>query len=159
MKRLALLALVFALPYAVAPARAQQTVDERTDQAARHPARSEGEGMTAWKWANFLLLAGLLGWLVKKNAGPYYAARSLQIKKDMIAAADFLKQAEARAAEVERHLAGLEAENRGAAFRNRHGRRRRKASAWPARRPPKSARSRNTPRNRSFPRGEPPVCN
>lgn len=110
MKRLALLALVFALPYAVTPARAQQTADERAEQAAKHPARSEGEEMTAWKWANFLVLAGVLGWLVKKNAGPYYAARSLQIKKDMIEAADFRQQAEARAAEVQRRLDGLEAE-------------------------------------------------
>ncbi len=110
MKRLALLALVFGLAYAVPPARAQQTADQRAEQAARHPARPEGEEMTGWKWANFLVLAGLIGWLVKKNAGPYYAARSLQIKKDIIEAADFRQQAEARAAAVERRLAGLDAD-------------------------------------------------
>jgi F-type H+-transporting ATPase subunit b len=111
MKRLALLALVFALAACVLPpARAQQTENQRAEQAARHPARSEGEEMTGWKWANFLVLAGVIGWLVKKHAGPYYAARSLQIKKDIIEAADFRQEAEARASAVERRLAGLEAD-------------------------------------------------
>jgi F-type H+-transporting ATPase subunit b len=105
MKRLILLALVCALSYAAAPARAQQAEHGNSQAAESH----EG-GLLVWEWANFAILAGLLGWLIKKNAGPYYAARSRQIKKDMIEAADFRQRAEARAADVERRLAGLEAD-------------------------------------------------
>ena len=62
------------------------------------------------KWANFLLLAGLIGYFVGKNAGPFFAARSAGIRKDM---EDSLKQqqdAEARAKAVELRLANLETE-------------------------------------------------
>lgn len=110
MKRLALLALVFALAYAVPPARAQKTAEQHAQEGARHPVEAPTEALMGWRWANFLVLAGFIGWLVKKNAGPYYAARSLKIKKDIIEAADFRQEAEARAAAVERRLAGLDAD-------------------------------------------------
>src|ERR1035441_4856635 len=35
------------------------------------------------KWANFLLLAGLLGYFIGKHAGPFFAARSAGIRRDM----------------------------------------------------------------------------
>ena len=35
------------------------------------------------KWANFLLLAGLIGYFVGKNAGAFFATRSAAIRKDM----------------------------------------------------------------------------
>ena len=82
-------------------------------QAAEH-GESSGEGktgnLTGWKWANFVVLAGGLGYLIGKNAGPFFAARSQQIRKDMVEAGDLRKEADARAAEVERRLAGLESE-------------------------------------------------
>lgn len=75
---------------------------------------NEGGGesghLAAWKWANFLVLAGGLGYLAGKNAGPFFAARSKKIRKDMIDADEIRKDAEARAAAVERRLANLEAE-------------------------------------------------
>ncbi|HUB34204.1 MAG TPA: ATP synthase F0 subunit B [Bryobacteraceae bacterium] len=110
MKRLILLAVVCVLPYAAAPLRAQQTAEQHAQQGAQHPVEAPTEALMGWRWANFLVLAGVIGWLVKKHAGPYYAARSLQIKKDMIEAADFRQRAEERAAQVERRLAGLEAD-------------------------------------------------
>src|SRR6185503_13269003 len=63
-----------------------------------------------WKWANFALLAGGLGYLIGKNAGPFFAARTQQIKKDMLESAAARKEAEARAAEVDRRLASIESE-------------------------------------------------
>jgi F-type H+-transporting ATPase subunit b len=66
--------------------------------------------MLGWMWANFLLLTFGLGYLVYKNAGPFYAKRSRKIRKDMIEADDLRKEAEQRAAEIERRLANLEAE-------------------------------------------------
>jgi F-type H+-transporting ATPase subunit b len=62
----------------------------------------------ALKWANFLLLAGLLGYFIGKNAGPFFAARSAGIRKDMDESLRQREQAEAKAADVDRRLADLE---------------------------------------------------
>jgi F-type H+-transporting ATPase subunit b len=70
---------------------------------------SEG-GLEVWKWANFLLLAGALGYMIGKNAPAFFAARSEQIGKDMADARKEREAAEERAAEVDRRLANLEAE-------------------------------------------------
>ena len=37
--------------------------------------------MTGWKWANFAILAAGIGYLLVKQAGPYFAARSTEIRK------------------------------------------------------------------------------
>jgi F-type H+-transporting ATPase subunit b len=78
--------------------------------AAKEGGEAEGGSLQIWKWANFVVLAGGLGYLIGKNAGPFFAVRSLKIRKDMIDAGDLRKEAEARAAEVDRRLANLEAE-------------------------------------------------
>jgi F-type H+-transporting ATPase subunit b len=70
----------------------------------------EGHGTILWKWANFALLAGGLGYLIGKNAGPFFAARSTKIRKDMLDAHELIKQSEARAAEVERRLKNLQSD-------------------------------------------------
>src|ERR1017187_10082253 len=59
------------------------------------------------KWVNFLLLAGLLGYFIGKNAGPFFAARSAGIRKDMDDSLRRREQAEAKAADVDRRLADL----------------------------------------------------
>ena len=66
--------------------------------------------LEVWKWANFLLLAGGLGYLIGKNAGPFFAARSSKIREEMAQAEELHKQAEARVNEVERRLRNLESE-------------------------------------------------
>jgi F-type H+-transporting ATPase subunit b len=60
------------------------------------------------KWANFLVLAGLLGYLIGKNAGPFFASRSEAIRKDMEDSRRQREEAEARAKAVELRLANLE---------------------------------------------------
>jgi F-type H+-transporting ATPase subunit b len=62
------------------------------------------------KWANFLILAGALGYLIGKHAGPFFAARSGSIRKDMVESQQQREAAEAQAAEVDRRLANLEKE-------------------------------------------------
>ena len=69
-----------------------------------------GEGLQLWKWANFLVLAGGIGYLIGRNAPSFFAARSLSIRKEIIEAEEARKDAEVRAAEVEKRLANLEAE-------------------------------------------------
>ena len=70
----------------------------------------EGGSLQVWKWANFVVLAGGLGYLIGKKGGPFFAARSAKIRQDIVEAGEAREQAEARAAEVERRLANLEAE-------------------------------------------------
>jgi F-type H+-transporting ATPase subunit b len=62
------------------------------------------------KWANFLILAGALGYLIGKHAGPFFAARSASIRKDMVDSEQQRQEADAQAAEVDRRLANLEKE-------------------------------------------------
>ena len=70
----------------------------------------EDGSLQIWKWANFLVLAGALGYLIGKKGGPFFVARSVKIRKDMVEAGEVRTEAETRAAEVDRRLANLEAE-------------------------------------------------
>jgi F-type H+-transporting ATPase subunit b len=51
-----------------------------------------------------------LGYLIKKNAGPFFEARGKKIHQDMLDAQEMRADAEKRAADVDRRLANLEAE-------------------------------------------------
>jgi len=62
------------------------------------------------KWANFLILAGALGYLIGKHGGPFFAERSGSIRKDMVESQQQRETAEAQAADVDRRLANLEKE-------------------------------------------------
>jgi F-type H+-transporting ATPase subunit b len=62
------------------------------------------------KIANFVILAGLIGWFIGKNAGPFFAARTAGIRKDLEESQRQNQDAQARAAEVEKRLAHLEAD-------------------------------------------------
>ena len=105
MKRL-ILTLAFALAVATAPGLAQE---HETKGEATHEKKDEGS-LEIWKWVNFLILAGGLGYLVGKNAGPFFAGRSASIRKDLEESLRQSKEAEARAAEVDRRLATLESQ-------------------------------------------------
>jgi F-type H+-transporting ATPase subunit b len=59
-------------------------------------------------WANFALLAIGLGYLIKKYGGPFFAARSESIQREIVEAARVRKDAEARSADVDRRLASLQ---------------------------------------------------
>lgn len=93
-----------------APGKAGEAHDNAKHESGSSHGEGAHEGLEAWKWANFVILAGALGYMVRKNAGPFFAARSEQIKKDMVDAQEARRQAEARAADVDRRLAALDAE-------------------------------------------------
>ena len=95
------------LAFTSRPALAQE--HEAAQQKAGEKEESFAEKHElALKWANFLLLAGLLGYFIGKNAGPFFAARSAGIRKDMDESLRQREQAEAKAADVDRRLANLE---------------------------------------------------
>ena len=108
MKRLALLVLISGWSL-TAQVEAQKDLDA-SERAAEPPSQGEHGELEAWKLANFVLLAGGLGYLIKKNAGPFFASRSLKIQQDMLDAREMRADAERRAADVDRRLASLEAE-------------------------------------------------
>jgi F-type H+-transporting ATPase subunit b len=73
-------------------------------------AGGEEEVSPVWAWANFAILAGALGYLIVKKGGPWFKARSLAIRKGIVEAEEIREEAEARAAAVDRKLAGVETE-------------------------------------------------
>lgn len=105
MKRL-ILTLAFGLAVATGPGFAQE--HEKTSEAT-HETKEEGN-LEIWKWLNFLILAGGLGYLIGKNAGPFFAGRSASIRKDLEESLRQSREAEARVAEVDRRLATLESQ-------------------------------------------------
>lgn len=75
--------------------------------AAEGAGGEHGGNLMLWRVVNFVLLAGLLGWLIKKNAGPFFAARSESILKDLAEARKLSAESEARAKAIEARLARL----------------------------------------------------
>jgi F0F1-type ATP synthase membrane subunit b/b' len=63
-----------------------------------------------WLWPNFLILAGLLGYLAKKHGGPYFAERSRQLREGLEAGKKAQAEAEKLAAGVQAKLATLDSE-------------------------------------------------
>lgn len=86
---------------------------ENAETGAKHgeaAQEEENEPSIWWKWANFALLAGGLGYLIGKNAGPFFRTRTEEIQKGIAEAARVRQEAEARAAEIEGRLGNLQAE-------------------------------------------------
>jgi F0F1-type ATP synthase membrane subunit b/b' len=61
-----------------------------------------------WKWPNFLLLVGLLGYLIKKHGAPLLTARSESIRESLEAGKKAKADADARAAAVQTKIANLD---------------------------------------------------
>ncbi len=78
--------------------------------AEEHAQPAGGGNVTLWKVANFVLLAGGLGYLIHKKGGAFFAGRSRQIQEAIQEAARTKAEAEARAGEIEQRLAGLAVE-------------------------------------------------
>lgn len=104
MKRLAVCALSAGLLVAVG----QETA--HPENGKHETAGEKEEPSPLWAWANFAMLAGVLGYLAAKKGGPFFAERAQSIRKGIADAEEIRKSAEARAAEVDRKLAGMAAE-------------------------------------------------
>src|SRR5262249_6443425 len=108
--------LVLPLALAAGLCFAQEHGEGKKEGHAGAAAEEEGGGLEIWKWANFLILAGGLGYLIGKTAGPFFANRSMNIRKDMEESLRQGQEAEAKAADVDRRLASLD--NQIAALRS-----------------------------------------
>jgi len=62
------------------------------------------------KWVNFAILAGGLGYVAVKTGGPAFRAQKLEITQRMEEGARRAEAAAAKAAEVDRRMAGLQAD-------------------------------------------------
>ena len=65
------------------------------------PAMEASSNELLWKWANFAILVGALGYLVYKNAGAFFGSRTEAIRKGMEEADRLRQDAEARVAQME----------------------------------------------------------
>jgi F-type H+-transporting ATPase subunit b len=70
----------------------------------------ESEPSAAWKWANFLILAAGLGYLMAKNLPAFFQSRSASIQKSIVEAQQAKLDAERRAVDMEARMNALGAE-------------------------------------------------
>jgi F-type H+-transporting ATPase subunit b len=63
-----------------------------------------------WKWANFAILAGALGYFLYKKAGAFFRSRTEAIRQGIEEADRLRREADERAAGIERRMNNLQAE-------------------------------------------------
>ena len=105
MKRLASGTLLLGLLLAGFPGAAAAQEKETGQKAGE-----EGCAADIWRFVNFVIMAGAVGYLIVKNAGPFFAARSRKIREEIVQGEEARQEAERRAAEVDQRLANLEAD-------------------------------------------------
>ena len=88
----------------------QETAGEKVGEHAESAEQNEMPNEIWWKWANFGILVIVLGYLVSKNAGPFFTSRSAEIQKGITDAAAVKAEAEARAKSIETRVSNLGAE-------------------------------------------------
>jgi F0F1-type ATP synthase membrane subunit b/b' len=108
MRFLAIAALTLGLTFTGGVARAQEHEGGEKKAGVEKEESFAEKHELELKWANFLILAGLIGYFIGKNAGPFFAARSASIRKDMDESLRQRQEAESKAADVDRRLANLE---------------------------------------------------
>jgi F-type H+-transporting ATPase subunit b len=78
--------------------------------AANENHAEQGDSMIWWKWANFVILAVGLGYLIGKNVPPLFRKQSDEIQNALAESAKIKQEAAAYAAGVEARLANLQNE-------------------------------------------------
>jgi F-type H+-transporting ATPase subunit b len=116
MKRALLFLLMCGLMFLSArpvPAQEHEGKPEAPGAAKSEPEKEESfaeKHELELKIANFAILALLIGYFLGKNAGPFFAARSAGIRKDLDESLRQSQEAQARAAAVEQRISLLESE-------------------------------------------------
>ncbi|MEN6535767.1 MAG: hypothetical protein ABFD89_19040 [Bryobacteraceae bacterium] len=114
MKKSAIAAAICYLLLSAAPVvYAQHSAEAQgSGEAASHEKGSshKNEPGIVWKWANFAILVGALGYLVAKKAPAFFQSRTEEIQRGIREAKAAREQAEAQAADFQRRLDNLPAE-------------------------------------------------
>lgn len=105
--RRAMLAIVLGLACA-SFALAQESAASK--EAGQKAETEQSDPMIGWKWANFLILAAGLGYLIGKNVPPLFRKQSAEIQSALREAALAKEDAAAYAAGIEARLANLKNE-------------------------------------------------
>lgn len=107
---IALLAVTFAFaqPHEEHATKPVESAEHRLELEAEEEKPMPNE--IWWKLANFAVLVGGLGYLFSKYAGPYFRARSEEIREGIRESAEVRAEAEARAASIESKLGDLSGE-------------------------------------------------
>lgn len=104
----------FLLCFALVATLALAQHEAATESAPAGEHKAEGHGakeepdLTNWKWANFVILLGVLGWVISKNAGPFFESRSREIQKGIAEASRLKDEADQRVRRIEEKLSGLQ---------------------------------------------------
>jgi F-type H+-transporting ATPase subunit b len=77
--------------------------------AAEENKEEHGVGI-GWVWANFVILAGLLGYMAVKQGGPFFDARAAEIRKGIDEAEKIKADSNAKIAAINSKLGRLDAE-------------------------------------------------
>jgi len=83
-----------------------------TEHAGEHATEGAeaAEPSIMWKWINFAILAGGLGYLMAKTLPKVFADRTTEIQKNITEAQQAKRDAEARAAQMDARLKALGAD-------------------------------------------------
>lgn len=107
MKRSILIAAVFACCLAAQDASDHTINPNPAATVDKDVAAEYRDPMLKWKWINFAILAGVLGYLIGKQAPGFFKDRSATILRDISEATKVREEAEARARAMEQRLAAL----------------------------------------------------
>jgi F-type H+-transporting ATPase subunit b len=110
MKRLLVCLLLASSTLVFAQRDAEDTSARAEERRVEGQDTREERDLTGWKWANFLILAGLLGWLLTKNAPPFFEGRNREIQKGIAEAGRLRQEAERDLRVMEDRLHGLQSE-------------------------------------------------
>ena len=102
MKRIA--ALLLGLGLCLAPLSLAQEGKEAGKKGAM------AEPSIAWEWGNFIVLAGLLGYIAAKQGGPFFQSRAAEIRKGICDAEKIKAESDAKVSAINSKLGRLDSE-------------------------------------------------
>jgi F-type H+-transporting ATPase subunit b len=101
-------ALLLGLALCLAPLTLAQEEKAQEEKGEKKGAMSEPS--MAWKWANFIVLAGLLGYIAAKQGGPFFNSRAAEIRKGIDEAEKIKADSDAKVAAINSKLGRLDSE-------------------------------------------------
>jgi F-type H+-transporting ATPase subunit b len=102
-----LLVVLITFPIAAFPQQSSTSSPAETDQAGHH---KESPLAIVWKWGNFLILFGGLGWYLRKPLREFLDTRSKAIEEGLSSGRRAKEEALRKLAEIEARLAHLDLE-------------------------------------------------